>query len=602
MASLLGEIRRRKVFQVAAAYAVVAWLAVQIVATVEEPLSLPPWVDTLAIVLLALGFPIALLVSWAFNVTPDGFVRDAGGDRPGGDGGRTVEYVLIGLLAAAVLWLLYRDLGSPNESTDTVAEAAGAAAGTDRARAARPNSIAVLLCDNFSTDEQNAFFAASLHEEMLNQLVKLRNLSVTARTSVLQYSVAGAERPPIPRIAEELGVESVMECSVAYGDGRIVISVQLIDGGTGVHVWSERYNREFRDVFGIQADIAMNVANALAVEFSAEEQRAIEQAATGSPEAYALYLQALSLLNVDNAGAIELLERALSFDPGFASAHRQKSILHAAALVNSTGLDAADASARDEQIRLARLHAARAARADPSLASFEAVVANLMTWRWSEMLAVLDALPDPVGQGPTWLYSYAGEPGKAIARARRWVELDPKNWNSHVTLAIALAYAGDTAAAERVQREAIGLAPTVPLLRSWLAFIEIVLGDFESAGSELERAEQLLGANRPAVFLPELAYSYSRIGRRADAERILAEIEQAGDAIEIGAGGRAMIALARGDRAGLAEQLESAIARIESHQIDEGFWSLMNVRMNVAADPLLEEPRFVELRARLRGD
>jgi adenylate cyclase len=262
--SFLAEIRRRKVFQVAAVYAVTAWLLVQIIVAVEAPLNLPEWTDSLVIVLLGIGFPIALVFSWAFNLTSDGLMRDRGG-RPAQARGRTIEYVLIGLVVVALGWLIFRlefDAAGTGESDKL------------------PNSIAVLLCDNLSPDPDNAFFAASLHEEILNQLVRLGALNVIARTSVMQYADAAR---PIPEIADELRVESIMECSVSYGDDRVAITTQLVDGDTGVHLWSERYNRELRDVFAIQADIAMNVANALRAELSLDEQATIEGRATESP-------------------------------------------------------------------------------------------------------------------------------------------------------------------------------------------------------------------------------------------------------------------------------------------------------------------------------
>ena len=138
-----------------------------------------------------------------------------------------------------------------------------------------------------SADPDDAYFAAGLHDEILNQLAKLKSLNVIARTSVMQY--AGAERP-ITEIARELNVGTIMEGSVSYAEGRVAIRAQLIDADTGVHLWSESYNREFSDVFGIQADIAMNVANALEAEFSAEEQADLDRVPTESSEAYRLYL------------------------------------------------------------------------------------------------------------------------------------------------------------------------------------------------------------------------------------------------------------------------------------------------------------------------
>ena len=304
--SLLGEIKRRKVFQVAAVYAVVAWLLVQIVDVVNEPLSLPDWFDTAVIMALAIGFPIAVILAWAFDLTPEGVVKDQGTVQ---SGGRKIEYVFTGLLVVAVATLLYREF-SPS------------GADADRIVGVMPNSVAVLPFQNLSPDPNNAYFAAGIHESTLNQLAKIRDLSVIARTSVMQYE---EDPPPIPEIAEALKVEMVMEGSVRYANGRVLITAQLIDGRTGTHLWSDEYDRDLADVFAVQADIATRIAMSLEAELSLEEQQRIERVPTDSPEAYALYLRALELIgprpDADDASALSLLQEAVEIDPGFAIAH-----------------------------------------------------------------------------------------------------------------------------------------------------------------------------------------------------------------------------------------------------------------------------------------
>ena len=201
--SFLGEIKRRKVFQVGAVYAVVAWLAIQVITSIETPLGLPDWVDTLVIVLLAIGLPITLVISWAFDVTPEGVVRDAGGDAPVKSGRRKIEYVLIGLLVIAVGWIGCSELGPSGQP----------------ARDLLPNSIAVLPFENLSPDPDNAYFAGGIHEEILNQLAKIRDLNVIARTSVLNPDFTNGSMS-IPAIALALNVEIIMEGSVRYSGNR----------------------------------------------------------------------------------------------------------------------------------------------------------------------------------------------------------------------------------------------------------------------------------------------------------------------------------------------------------------------------------------------
>jgi len=235
MASIWRELKRRKIVQVAAVYAVVAWVLVQIVATVEAPLNLPNWVDTLVILLLLIGFPITMIMSWAYNVTPEGLVRDEGAGESTGSGGFRIEYVFSGFLALAVAILLYREFTPAPEVVTESPEPVTEEIVQETVREVLPNSVAVLPFDNLSLDPEDAFFAAGIHDEILNQLVKLSELNVIARTSVMQY--AGTDKT-IPEIAEELNVEMVMEGSVRYAGDEVRVTAQLIDGSTNTHIWT----------------------------------------------------------------------------------------------------------------------------------------------------------------------------------------------------------------------------------------------------------------------------------------------------------------------------------------------------------------------------
>ena len=311
--SFLGEINRRKIFQVAAVYLVVAWLIMQVVDVVNDPLSLPDWFDTVVILLLGIGFPIALILSWAFNITPHGVVRDAGGSSVP-RGGRRIEYVLLGLLVAAFGWIGYRELNPP----------------VSNGREILANSIAILPCANLSPDPDNAYFSAGIHGEILNQLDKIQELNVIARTSVLQYADAAR---PITEIAQELNVGNVMDCSVSYAENRVAVSVQLIDAETGVNLWSERYNEKLADVFDIQADIAIRIAIALEAKLLPGERESIEERPTNSPEAYANYLRALELFWVAGepssppsrlSDLLSYLDRAIDLDSEFSLAYARR--------------------------------------------------------------------------------------------------------------------------------------------------------------------------------------------------------------------------------------------------------------------------------------
>ncbi|HSG64790.1 MAG TPA: hypothetical protein VLD39_07310 [Gammaproteobacteria bacterium] len=595
MASLLGEIRRRKVFQVAAAYLVVAWLLVQVITAIEAPLRLPDWFDTAVIVLLAIGFPVTVVMSWAFNLTPEGLVRDEGTGVAGN--GRSSEQILIGLLIVAVGWLLFQDMRAPNDAVPAAAAlpaiepAPDQADATAAARSRLANSIAVLPFANLSPDPNNDYFAAGIHEEILNQLVKLRNLNVIARTSVLQYADV---RRPITEIAEELNVETIMEGSVSYADGRVAVAAQLIDAQTGVHIWSERYNAEFANVFEIQADMAMNIANALEAEFSAAEQARITELPTESIEAYGLYLEALGAFQ-DGPRIIPLLDEAVRLDPQFALAYALKAQLLASRGRGdlAAGIDDWEQAVRDA--------AETAIELDPRLAAPHAALASIhhANWRWAEAERAYSDAYRLNSNDTAVLGAYAtlkrdvGDYTEAIRLFRRAVELDPRQ--SANQLAITYRYNRDYEAAIRVHREQIALNPGNGGFHAQLAFAEIARGNRDEGLRELQTAERL--GILPDVFWrkAQTALAYGRLGRRGDVERLLAPMLRGDTASGIGHTERAVghLALTEYDRA--REELAAAL----ENPGGENLPLLGQIKANDYGDPMLEEPEWRALRDRI---
>jgi TolB-like protein/tetratricopeptide (TPR) repeat protein len=613
--SFWGELKRRNVVRVGVAYAIAAWLIVQVATAVLPSFEAPRWIIQTLVFLLVLGFPVALILAWVYEVTPEGIKRtdEISPDNASATGQR-LNYVVAALAAFAVLFVV-ADRYILDDARGTGGQPATAAALDVSARTDGPaeerrpealaNSVAVLPCANLSTDPENAFFAASLHEELLDQLFKLRSLNVIARTSVLQY--AGAARP-VPEIANELGVEAVMECSVAYGDGRIVISAQLIEGATGLHLWSDRYNREFKDVFGIQSDIAMNVANAVGAQFSDEEQASIEQLPTSSPAAYALYLQARSLIATDATRISQLLDRALDLDPEFALALGFKAALHTGQLVNTAGNDAQDLV---ELEPLITDYAARALDLDPQNPAAHAALASLdaFSWRWTqaresslralESRATLQA--GAVVILPFWFLSWSGSHDDAIRFAERAAALNPRDWQGHWVFGVVLNYAGRYDDAATSLRKSIEMLPANPVIHTWLAYTEVARGDDVAALREMEITQQLL-EDRTALYLVDLAYSYGRLGDRGNAQRLYDEIAALAADQDIGAGGWALASMAIGDYEEGLRWLNVGADKAARHELDAGMFSLMNLKLNFTADPMLETPEFVEVRNRLRGD
>ena len=282
MGTFLAELRRRNVFKVGVAYAIVAWLLVQVTVAVEKPLHLPPWMATFVIFLLAIGFPIALLLAWAFELTPEGVKKTGPMARQAG----------------AV---------APDPVAASAAPAPAAAA----------QSIAVLPFVDMSPDKDQEYFSDGISEELLNQLTKIRDLHVAGRTSSFYFKGRDED---LRVIGEKLNVAHVLEGSVRKAGNRVRVTAQLIKAADGYHLWSESYDRELDDIFAIQDDIAHAVTDALSITLGVGNLGV----STRNIEAYDAYLTGLSLFNQlgrENAfQAIEHLERAVALDPAFIEA------------------------------------------------------------------------------------------------------------------------------------------------------------------------------------------------------------------------------------------------------------------------------------------
>jgi TolB-like protein/Flp pilus assembly protein TadD len=517
--------------------------------------------------------------------------------------------VVTGLLVLAVAfiaidtYMLERDAPVGESAADAGASAeptarAAAALGGVR-QGVLPNSIAVLPLDNLSPDPANAYFAAGMHEAILNQLAKLKNLNVISRTSVLQY---GESKPPIPEIAQELNVEAVMEGSVRFDANRVLVTAQLIDGATDRHLWSEQYERPFEGIFAIQADIAMNVANALRAEFTPAEQASIERVPTSSARAYALYLRATN--DVESAEQSQrLLDQALELDSDFALAHAAKAWLYAQGLTFTVFGSAADPARTAELERLVIEHAERAIALDPSTALAHSALGSLymLTWHWTDASAsferAFELAPDTGLIPYIYLSSYMGRSAKAIEVAERLIQLNPTLPGLHAFLGFAQLYAGDLEAAVASVRFGVEFAPTDSVRRGWVVIAEIALGNREAALMELERIEQ--ERSTLSNFTPAgIAYPYSLLGRPDDAERLAREAIEA----DSGTDGNPLSYLAIGDSAAALRRLELAADRAERYEPDPNFYMIVALPANLMTDPILERPEFAAVLERIRGD
>jgi len=365
MAGLFQELKRRNVVRVGVAYIVVGWVGAQIAELLFEAFGTPDWVLKTVIVLIAIGFPFALIFAWAFELTPDGLkkTRDVDLDQSiTPRTGQKLNYVIIAALVVALGYFIWErqtlERRAP-EATEAVAAGDATLASADEpeeiTQTTVRRSIAVLPFVNMSSDKEQDWFADGLTEEILNSLARTPDLLVAARTSSFGYK---GSTEAVPQIASELGVDHVLEGSVRKGGDKLRITAQLIRANDGFHLWSETYDRNLDDIITIQEDIAVQIADALETAMDPDALAAMMDVGTSSVPAYEAYLKGRGAQRATAESgdpyltleAIQAYERATELDPEFARAYAAISVFWSLQLAESQLVSGITDVPRDEQI------------------------------------------------------------------------------------------------------------------------------------------------------------------------------------------------------------------------------------------------------------
>ncbi|HMH02618.1 MAG TPA: tetratricopeptide repeat protein, partial [Candidatus Udaeobacter sp.] len=319
------ELKRRKVYRVAVAYAIVAWLLIQAASILFPTFEAPLWVMKVFVTAVILGFPVALILAWAFELTPEGIRRAdevAPRESKTPKAGRkwTAIIVTAAVLAAALLAFQFTRTRS-SVTAELPKQTAPMATSMDK-------SVAVLPFENLSSDKENAFFAQGIQDEIITTLSKISGLRVISRTSTAHYESAPQN---LSEIARQLHVSNVLEGSVQKAGEKVHINVQLIQADNDAHLWAQSYNRELTDIFGVEAEVAKSIADSLQATLSPQEKARVEAKPTTNADAYVLYLRARDYqmrpdnLLQDFRSAMNLYDQAIKMDPNFALAHARLS-------------------------------------------------------------------------------------------------------------------------------------------------------------------------------------------------------------------------------------------------------------------------------------
>ena len=322
--SFFEELRRRNVYRVGVGYAIVSWLLLQVIDVVLPIMGVPDWVPGLILTMLAVGFPMALIFAWAYEMTPEGLKREKEVDRSQSitdQTARKLDRIIIGVLVVAVGMLLV-DKFLLTEMAVVPEETVAETSDVSTAPVDQSPSIAVLPFLNMSDDESSTYFSDGLADTLLHMLAQIRELRVAARTSSFQFRDKAMD---IGEIGRSLKVGTVLEGSVQRSGNKIRVTAQLIDVGNGYHLWSGNFDRNLDDVFEIQDEIAREVVTALKVSLLGEPAETLDQEQTEVVAAYTEYLLAIDELNSVSfeslSNAVAHLQEAIRLDPNLSLIH-----------------------------------------------------------------------------------------------------------------------------------------------------------------------------------------------------------------------------------------------------------------------------------------
>src|SRR5213593_2977770 len=277
--TFFGELKRRNVYKVAIAYAVVAWLLLQAASILFPTFEAPPWTMKVFVAAIALGFPIAVVLAWAFELTPEGIKRAEDVDLSKSvrrKTGRKLDFFIIAVLLLVIAILVFQRL-HPSVSPAV--------------SSALEKSIAVLPFENLSEEKANAYFADGIQEEILTRLASIADLKVISRTSTQRYQ---SKPGNLAEIAKQLGVANILEGRVQKVANQVRVNVQLINAQTDSHLWAETYDRKLTDIFEVESEIAKRIAESLQAKLTGREEQALAVKPTNNPEAYDAYLRGLA--------------------------------------------------------------------------------------------------------------------------------------------------------------------------------------------------------------------------------------------------------------------------------------------------------------------
>jgi TolB-like protein len=570
--TLFAELKRRNVYKVAVAYVVVGWIVIQVATQVFPFLEIPSWVVRLVIALVAIGFPIALVIAWAFELTPEGIKRTEDVDATSPRRRKSYAWiyiVLVGALLSVGLFMLGR-YGFRGKNSSSGASSA--------------KSIAVLPLLNESGDPKDEYFSDGLSEELIAALAQIRDLKVIGRSSSFRFKERKEESKTI---GEKLGVATLLEGTVRKQGDRVRIVAELINAADGIELWTHTFDRELKDIFAVQQEIAAAVATSLKVTLLGSEERPAANSPTENTDAHNAYLQGHYYFQRRNLEdyhkAVGYYDEAIRLDPDYALAYAERS--ETWTLIGDLTGEGKTAWPK------ARSDAEKAVAIAPTLPEAHAAlgwVRFFTEWRFAEGLDELKRAKELAPANPTAndllarVIVYLGRLDEAEKQGRQAVDLDPLATPPRNNLARILWYEGKVDEADATARKAAELQPTAASSRRWQVLVAIKRGDSETALREAQLEPD------PSYRRFELAVAQYARGDQKAADAALADLMAHNQGLDYQV---AQVYAVRGEREKGFEWLQIAF---DNH--DTGMLALL-------VDPLLnslrDDPRYKTLIAKM---
>jgi TolB-like protein/cytochrome c-type biogenesis protein CcmH/NrfG len=589
--NFFGELKRRNVYKVAVAYIVVGWALSQGIAQVFPVFDIPNWAIRSIVLLIIIGLPIALILAWMFELTPQGIKRTEDVDlavaaqQPKKH--TWIFVVIIGALLSIGLFFLGRYSainGAPRQD---------ARAALTEAAPVSNKSIAVLPFDNLSRDPDNAYFCEGVQDEILTRLAKVADLKVISRTSTQHFKTAPEN---LPEIAKKLGVMHILEGSVQKSNDQVRVNVQLINAMSDAHLWADTFDRKLTDIFAVESEIAKTIAETLQAKITGSEKNSIAKAPTTNPEAYELYLKGRFFWNkrsgVDLRKAIEFFNQAIVKDPNYALAYAGLADSYLL-LPNYGGAPTADV------VPPARAAVAKALELDDSLAEARTSRGLLDTLDLHLERAVTQMehavqLKPNYATGHHWLglgHLSLGHFDQAIVEEKRAAELDPLSLIINADFAWTYACAHRLDEAEAQARKTLEIDPRFFLAHYYLGGIRQAKGQLTEAIAEYQQAFDL---NGDFYSLAALGAANARAGNKAEAQKILARLNEEAKSHHVTAYAWALLYLGMGDKNRALDELETAYQRGDTNY-------LFVLKVDPLFDDLRGQPRFEALVQKITG-